>query len=68
MQRHVAEAYTEQCTRKGGGREGGVRGGLVGVEIGNSNETSENVSKLVFSRPSSGGGRGRTVATSTSRA
>ena len=62
-QRHVAEAYKERCTRMGGGWEGGVRRvdwlgtktHLVGVEIDKSNE-GENVGKLVFGRPSSGGG------------
>jgi len=69
-QRRVAEAYKTRCTRMGGGWEGGVRrvdwlGGkthLVGVEIDKSNEGGENIGKLVFGRPSSGGDGGGTAA------
>ncbi len=54
----------------GGGWEGGVRRvdwlgsktHLVGVEIDKSNEAGENVGKLVFDRPSGGGGTAVAVA------
>jgi hypothetical protein len=59
VQRRVAEAYKERCTRMSGGWEGGVRRvdwlgsktRLVGIEIDESNEAGEPVGRLVFGRP-----------------